>query len=363
MLTCPLTGARLEPCSLAEAESSLAATFVPRRRWSPLDATPEPIGRTPLVLLRADGACAYPTVDDVPVLLGPEALVRPGERGIVNLRHPHYAEAYEEMGFYNEVAVREATHVEATGEYALVRSALSAGPTEKASFPQPRSVWLDEVYDCASQWDAYSHLAPVEGARVLQIGGRGVHVVKFLLAGASEGWLLTPMVGEARFARTLAEACGVAERLRCVAGVAEELPFARESFDRVYSGGCVHHMVTEVAFRQIARVLRPSGRFAAIDPWRAPLYGLGTRLFGKREPVHCRPLTAARVAPAARAFARSQIRQHGTLTRYLLLALQKAGVQTSLSAVWTITRTDDAICSLIPGLRRYGSSVAVLAEA
>ena len=51
-------------------------------------------------------------------------------------------------------------------------------------------------------------------------------------------------------------------------------------------------MTTELAMPEIARVLKPGGRFSAMDPWRAPLYAIGTKILGKREVnVYCRPLT------------------------------------------------------------------------
>ena len=39
-------------------------------------------------------------------------------------------------------------------------------------------------------------------------------------------------------------------------------------------------------------------------------------------------------------------------------ALQEAGVEL---AVWRIHRVDDALCSLVPGLRKWGSCAALLA--
>ncbi len=42
------------------------------------------------------------------------------------------------------------------------------------------------------------------GARVLQVGGSGLHAVKFLLAGAAETWLVSPVHGELIFGRALA---------------------------------------------------------------------------------------------------------------------------------------------------------------
>ena len=60
---------------------------------------------------------------------------------------------------------------------------------------------------------------------MLQLGGAGTAAVKFLLAGAAEATLLSPMPGELFFAQ-YREAYGVADRLKLVVGVAEELPFA-----------------------------------------------------------------------------------------------------------------------------------------
>ena len=172
---------------------------------------------------------------------------------------------------------------------------------------------------------------------------------------------MSPMIGEARCAMALARAAGVADRLRCVTGIAEELPFADASFDGVYSGGCVHHMATENALPEAARILRPGGAFAAVEPWRAPLHAIGTKVFGKREGVHCRPLTEQRLAPLRSSFANVRVVRHGTLTRYPLLALEKLGVHWTLPAVWRIHRVDDALCSLVPGLRKWGSCAALLA--
>ena len=55
--------------------------------------------------------------------------------------------------------------------------------------------------------DAYAYMTPFKGTRtLLRIGGRGIHAVKFLLAGALESWLITPILGEAIFSQCLASA-------------------------------------------------------------------------------------------------------------------------------------------------------------
>jgi SAM-dependent methyltransferase/uncharacterized protein YbaR (Trm112 family) len=314
------------------------------------------------VLLRADMECAYPVVEGVPILLAPEMLSGRERCAQVDVNDVKYAEAYAEMAFYSNAAMQEATHIKSSESYVGLEPCLRATDADRASFPDPLALWLrDAPYDCAAQWDAYRHLAPLAGKRVLQLGGKGAHAVKFLLAGAREAWNLSPMPSEALCALALAREFGVVGHLRCVVGVAEELPFPSDFFDAVFSGGCIHHTTTGIALPEIARVLGAGGRFAAADPWRAPLYAIGTRLLGKREPnPFCRPLDRERVAPLRDAFAESSVIQHGTLTRYPLLALQKFGIQTPLSLVWRLNRIDDAICSLLPSLRRAGSGVALL---
>ncbi len=359
LLVCPETKRRLRECSLDEARSRMQ-TDLASLREAPDDSPSPPFGAATRVMLRGDLRRAYPVVDGVPILLAPEILGPPEERRDFDLRDPKYAEAYEEMAFYNEVSSREAEDIRSSESYITVEPAVGAKPEDVRSFPAPRSVWLDAPYDCASQWDAYAHIAPVEGKRVLQLGGKGTHAVKLLLAGASEAGAATPMLGEARCAMVLAREVGVADRLRCVVALVEDLPFDEGSFDAVFSGGSMHHMVTGVAMPEDARVLQKGGRFAAMDPWRAPLYAIGTKILGKREDVHCRPLTKERVKPLKEAFDEAAVIQHGTLTRYPLLALEKFGVSSSLPTVWRLNKVDDAVCSLVPGLRGMGSSVACL---
>lgn len=310
-------------------------------------------------MLREDGLAAYPIIDGVPVLLAPEMLARAPLHQTFDLRHSHYAEAYQEMEFYNQSALSTA---ELNHSDAMLRPIASLRHAERATFPEPRDLWIDAVYDAAAQDESYRHLAPVVGEVAMQLGGKGLHGIKLLLAGARESWLLTPMLQEARWARELAQRLHLSDRLHVALGVAEELPFTSSSIDAIYAGGCVHHMTTGMAFGEIARVLRPGGRFAAPEPWRTPWYGVGTAIFGKREAnPFCRPLTAERVAPLRQAMPQSRVIHHGTFTRYPMLVMQKLGISLPLRVAWRINEIDDAISSVTPMLRRLGSSVALLA--
>ena len=320
-------------------------------------------------MVRADDRAAYPVVDDIPVLLGPELLA--ATASTFDLHADRYAEAYSEQDFYDaeadakSAAIGDASSLTgSTSESIRHLGLLHRAPApEVARFPHPPLLWLQARMDVCAEWDCYEWLGAIGGRDVAQFGGSGVTALMFLIAGARAALLLTPVLGEARLARRLAHAIGAQGRLRCVIGIAEEVPLADGSFDAVFSAGSVHHMTTALALPEIARVLRPGGRFAAMEPWRAPLYALGTGVLGKRErSVFCRPLTPARTRPMFDTFPTARVIHHGTLTRYPMLAIEKLGLRFPLRAARLIGQIDDRVCGVVPGLRRFGSSVALLAE-
>ncbi len=360
-LTCPTTKIGLELVTLETAEELLNGELHPRAYSKNAKGTiSQAVGPTPWVLLREDLKCAYPVVDGIPILLAPEALTVSDNQAVFDLTDARYAEAYEEMEFYNDVASAAYEKLAEGGAESILPTELAATDEERVSFPAPWYRWVDTVHDSAALWDAYQYLLPYKNHRFLQLGGSGTHVIKFAMAGAAEAWLITPMIGEASMARGLAESAGFGDRFRCVVAIAEELPIRSETFDAVFASGCLHHMQTELALPEAARVLRKGGRFAAVEPWRAPLYAIGTRIFGKREDAYCTPLTAERVEPMHEAFTKSRIIQHGTITRYPFLAMDKFGINVNKYIPWYIGKIDDALCSIIPGMRRMGSSIAVL---
>jgi uncharacterized protein YbaR (Trm112 family) len=353
---CPQTKLPLRAMPLEQAKAALGSTeLVPRS-----NAEPAPFGVTSTLMVRSDNACAYPVVDGIPILLAPEQITPADRAQTFDLRDVKYAEAYEEMTHYNQVAKAEAAAIRKAEAYRMVEPVLRLPPDQRGTCPEPKASWIDCVPDCKAQYEAYRYLEPFAGKRVLQLGGKGIHAVKSLLAGAKEAWVLTPMLGEIYCSIALAKEAGVFERLRCAVGVAEEIPLVDNTFDAVYSGGCVHHMTTELAMPEIARVLKPGGRFSCMDPWRAPFYSIGIKVFGKREVnVYCRPLTQARVAPLFTSFKQAKKEQYGTLTRYPAIALMKLGIHLPFRVMWQLYRIDDAVCSCIPGLRGYGSGVAL----
>jgi SAM-dependent methyltransferase/uncharacterized protein YbaR (Trm112 family) len=336
-LVCPLTGQALHPAPIEAAEAELCKGEQLAARAVQV---PRPVGRTATVLVRDDGACAYPVLDGIPILLGPERLTPPGEPFEVDLAAPQYAEAYSRIDFYNTVTANLAATVASSGFARSFGDLIPMPSTFRKAFPEPRGLWIDATDEPGAQWDAYLHLAPLMGKRVLQLGGAGRHAVKFLLAGAERATLVSPMVGELQHARALAAFARVDDRLRTVAGVAEELPLANATMDAVHAPGHDDHTGTAMAGAQVARVLAPGGRFSAVEPWR--------------EPTGRKPMTAERTERLAAAFDRFEVSHHGALTRYPLMLLWKLGLELSPMLVWRITRIDDAVSSLLPKLRTAG---------
>jgi SAM-dependent methyltransferase len=354
-LCCPQTKLLLRSCSLAEAER-LISNGQPLCARS--EGLPPAIGRTANVMLREDLLCAYPIVDEIPVLLVPEMLVGNENRGSVDLKDPRWAEAYEEMDHYNAACVAEALELDAGARSPIPREA------EKFaySFPEPARVWIDAPYDASAQIEAYRNLGNIQGKRIAQLGGKGKHAVEFLLAGASEAWLITPMVGECIYSNALARSFGVENRLKCVAAVGEQMPLRADSLDVIYSGGCIHHMVAESVASEVYRVLAPGGHFSAVDPWKTFLHTMGTRMLGKREDnVHCKPMTPQRLAPFHLVFSELKVTHHGPILRYFLLGVCKLlRIELGVPLGYRLGRFEDQTLSRIPFLRDHGGSIAMM---
>jgi ubiquinone/menaquinone biosynthesis C-methylase UbiE/uncharacterized protein YbaR (Trm112 family) len=320
------------------------------------------------VMRAADGSEVYPIVDGIPILLAPEVCSRDARDNFSQL-DPRYAEAYEEMGHYNSVAEAE-DDIRRSHPYRSLSRCQGLSRDEQARFPLPAERWLEATYDVTAQETVFAYLAPVLDREVLQVGGTGIHALRFLMAGAATASLVTPMISEARFARRLAVALGVAERLSLAVGIFEELPVPPASMDIIFSGGCLHHTLTDLALFEAARVLRSGGKMGCFDPWRAPFYRMGIRVFGKREPgVFCRPLDSERTRYLTKCFADAQLKKHGPLTRYLLLALQKSGWDLTEDGtagynhfVHSLMRWDNHVAALFPPLEKLGSSVSICAS-
>jgi SAM-dependent methyltransferase len=133
---------------------------------------------------------------------------------------------------------------------------------------RPEALCLDEkAYLDHESWirPALARLGEVRGLRVLDYGcGHGMAAVVLARRGArvtafdlSEGYAIE--------AGRRAAANGV--RLDLVQADGEYLPFADESFDRVWGNAVLHHLDIGRAARELFRVLRPGGLAVFCEPW------------------------------------------------------------------------------------------------
>lgn len=357
LLACPHSHRTLESVNINDLGELIP---IPRKGFE----APRSAKSTSL-LVTSDASTAYPIMDGIPILMWPDAFVKPGTAP-VNLKDRTYWEAYTEMAFYNPRALEDARNFPASSLCNGIRK-LAELPrrVRETEFPKPYELWIDAIYDSKALIDAYEYLTPLEGHNFVQIGGDGRHAVKALLAGAAQAIVVTPMIGEAIFAWRAAEAAGVQDRFSCILGLGEEIPLQSDSVDALLSPGCMHHMRFDFALREIYRVLRIGGRFSAFEPWRAPLYSLGTKVFGKRghglikrsQSVFCSPLDEEKIAILPKIFKFSVVHHHGPILRYPFIVAGKFGFRCSIPTMLKFAHLDDQLGQLFSLGPRWGGSL------
>jgi ubiquinone/menaquinone biosynthesis C-methylase UbiE len=132
----------------------------------------------------------------------------------------------------------------------------------------------------------YADFASTRGQQVLEIGvGLGTDHVQFARAGAElHGVDLTERGIE--LLRNRLEQEGLSSELQVAD--AEQLPFADDRFDVVYSWGVLHHTPdTPRAIREAIRVLRPGGRICVMVYARHAWVSYG--LWARHGPLSRRP--------------------------------------------------------------------------
>jgi ubiquinone/menaquinone biosynthesis C-methylase UbiE len=143
---------------------------------------------------------------------------------------------------------------------AQLRSATFAPNAETYAF-------TDDDYLDHETWirPAFERLGDVAGKSALDFGcGHGMAAVVLARRGA-EVTAFDLSAGYLSEARQRAEANGTS--VRFVQADGERLPFANESFDRIWGNAILHHLDLDVAGRELYRVLRPGGIAVFSEPW------------------------------------------------------------------------------------------------
>ena len=161
------------------------------------------------------------------------------------------------------------------------------------TFPDLRGARSTLQYLEDEQWLWRTHLAPLDGLRVLKTDlwdeAKNTRILRWAAEAGIRAFGVDISPGIVRRAKRNFEGHGL--MLHSALSDVRALPFQSESFDAIYSMGTVEHFAdTDLAVREIFRVLRPGGR-AVIgvpnrwDPFLRPLlvallYPLGLYGYG-----------------------------------------------------------------------------------
>jgi SAM-dependent methyltransferase len=162
---------------------------------------------------------------------------------------------------------------------------------------------------------AFAKLGDLAGLAALDFGcGHGMAAVVMARRGArvtafdlSAGYVVE--------ARTRAEVNGA--QIDFVQADGERLPFADQTFDRVWGNAILHHLDLTIAATELRRVLRPGGIAVFCEPWgENPLLEWARQCLpypGKQHTRDERPLRWADLGPLQAAFPSLQVEGHQLL--------------------------------------------------
>ena len=154
--------------------------------------------------------------------------------------------------------------------------------------------------------DLLADLAPLAGARVVELGCGAAALARALLRRFPDSHVTALEVDERQHALNLANP---QDRLHFVAGGAQAIPCADGSFDLALMLKSLHHVplpLMDQALREVHRVLRPGGHLYVSEPVYAGELNQITRLFNDEGQVRAaaqaaldRALAAGQWEPAA----------------------------------------------------------------
>lgn len=136
---------------------------------------------------------------------------------------------------------------------------------------------LDDWFGCSKAMETvqqrWPDLSRFNGKRVLDIGGSCLDSWRFVAAGAQridqiEVSPASQQLGKKRLELELSEHIDVQwrERICFHTTPAENLPFAPDTFDLVFSRSTIHHTLRPDSFIEIHRALKPGGLMFILEP-------------------------------------------------------------------------------------------------
>jgi SAM-dependent methyltransferase len=137
-------------------------------------------------------------------------------------------------------------------------------------------------------------------------------------------------------------------------GDAHHTPFADNTFDYVVGNGALHHLDLEMAYAEIARVLKPGGKAIFMEPmYHHPILWMVRRLTPNAHSADERPLSFGDMAKAKKWFRTCSHREH-FLISVCFAPVHLFGERITLAVLGRVDRFDQLVMRLIPPLRRFG---------
>jgi len=218
-------------------------------------------------------------------------------------------------------------------------------------FRKPATLcFTDDEYLDHETWirPAFQQLGNVRGMKALDFGcGHGMAAVVLARAGArvTAFDLSGGYIGEAH-RRAFANQVDI----DFVQADGERLPFADDSFDRIWGNAVLHHLDVEIAARELHRVLCPGGLAVFCEPWgeNALLNWARGRLHypGKQRTADESPLRAEHMRVLETIFPRVHSRG------FQLLAMARRLIGSGRVSEG-LDRCDQSLFTHFPGLQRY----------
>jgi SAM-dependent methyltransferase len=216
---------------------------------------------------------------------------------------------------------------------------------------QPSALHVDvDSYLDHETWirPAFAQLGDLDGRSVLDFGcGHGMAAVALVKLGAR----VTAFDLSPRYlieARRRAEANGTPIHFTQADG--DRLPFANESFDRIWGNAVLHHLDLHRAAHELHRVLRPGGIAVFCEPWgENPLLNVVRRRLhysGKERTPDEQPLRRRDLAILRKSF--PNLKTHGHQFLSMVRRVLPPG-----RLIRTLDRCDTCLLTHFPFFQRF----------
>lgn len=220
--------------------------------------------------------------------------------------------------------------------------------------------WKEEPYDrwstgLTSRRMSAEWLGPIKEKRLL-LCAVGAEAIIYARAGA-EVYGFDISDSQIQAVDVLARRLGLRDRIQLDVSPFEHLPYSDDFFDLAFGIAILHHVDLKTGSAELARVLKPGGRAAFIEPLGMnPVLQFARRHVPypmKKRTVDEQPLTFRDIEVFGAAFAQAR---HVEMS---LLGMLRRRVVTNNRMIDWMERTDETLLRAVPGLRRLCSQTWV----